>query len=414
MEAPMRAANYVVPILIASVVACGAADAGGELRLQPLDSPAAAGSSEPNLTERDGVIRLSWLEPRPEGGHSLRFATLRGDGWDAPRTISEGDGWFVNWADFPSLVALSDDRLAAHWLVRSGPGTYAYDVHVSQSADGGESWTPSVVPHRDGTQTEHGFVSLFPWEDGNLAAIWLDGRNFVGAEGHGHDAPGGGPDMMLKHTTFTADGTPTAEVLLDPRICDCCQTSVALTSRGPLAVYRDRSADEVRDISVVRYVDGRWTEPRPVHRDEWRIPGCPVNGPAVTAEGDRVAVAWFTAADDEPRVQIAFSDDAGESFDAPLRVDGGDPIGRVDVIMLADGDALVSWVERAGDGAEIRLRRMRPQGGGTAWSVAATSAARASGFPRMALGRDRLVLAWTEPGTDGGDSHVRTAVARLR
>jgi hypothetical protein len=390
--------------------ACDRADPTAIHDLQDLASPAAPGSGEPNLFALGERVYLSWLEPLPGGEYALRFAAGDGTGWSEARTIATGADFFVNWADFPSVVALPDGRLAAHWLVRSGPGTYAYDVHLSQSHDGGRSWSPGVVPHRDGTQTEHGFASLFPWHDGHLAAVWLDGRNFEGAPAHGDHASG--PEMMLRQTTFAPDGTLGPETVLDGRICDCCQTAVALTSRGPLVAYRDRSPDEIRDISVVRYDGGRWSEPRPVHRDGWQIPGCPVNGPAAAARGERVAVAWFTAAQERPRVYIAFSDDAGSRFASPVRLDGGDPLGRVDVVLLDDGDALVSWIERVGDGAEIRLRRVTRAGrAGPHATLSATAAARAAGFPRIARLGDRLVIAWTQPGDP---REVRTVVARLR
>jgi len=406
----------LVPLAILAILlaaGCGAGAGEAELRLQPLDSPASEGSSEPNLFARDGDVLISWQESLEGGGHALRFARLEGDAWTPARTIAEGDGWFANWADFPSIVGLPDGRLAAHWLVRSGPGTYAYDVHIALSEDGGESWSDAIVPHDDGTETEHGFASLFPWADGSLAAVWLDGRNFAGVE-NGHDGHGAGHDMTLRQTTLSRSGARGADVVIDPRVCDCCQTSVALTTDGPAVFYRDRSADEIRDIAVSRFRDGAWTPPATVHDDGWRITGCPVNGPASSAYGSRVAVAWFTAADDDPRVLLAFSDDSGRSFGEPVRVDAGDPIGRVDVVLDGEEAALVSWVERAGEEAEIRLRMVTPAGAGAAWRIAGTSTARASGFPRIARAGENLVVAWTEPGQNGGPSHVRTALARLR
>ena len=119
---------------------------------------------------------------------------------------------------------------------------------------------------------------------------------------------------------------------------------------------------------------------RPVARarDGWRIGGCPTNGPAVAATGHRVAVAWFTAADDRPRVQVAFSTDAGATFAAPLRIDGGQPVGWADAVLLDDGRALVSWLERTGEGTgEIRLRVVGGDSAGTPIAVAAASSGRA-------------------------------------
>ena len=164
-------------------------------------------------------------------------------------------------------------------------------------------------------------------------------------------------------------------------------------------VYRDRTDQEVRDIAVVRYEKGAWTQPRLVHRDNWKIAACPVNGPAVSAQGNRVAVAWFTAANDQPRVYVAFSRNAADNFATPIRVDDGAPAGRVDVQALPDNGALVSWLERVNDRAEVRIRRIYADGRrGPAKTVATSSAERASGFPHIIWRGKDVVLAWTEPG----------------
>lgn len=410
MDIPIRLRLLAIP-LAAALTACGAEPQARPAALREVATPAGAGSAQPNLSAANGRVYLSWLEPAGDDRHVLRFAVWEGEAWSDAYTIAEGTDYFVNWADFPSLIELPDGRLAAHWLVKSGPASYAYDVHIAQSADGGRTWSAPVTPHRDGTETEHGFASLFPWADGHLGAIWLDGRNYAEAEAHDGGGHATGAEMTLRHAVLRPSGEIDAETLLDGRVCDCCQTSVALTARGPVAVYRDRSPDEIRDIAIVRFVDGRWTTPRPVHEDGWRIPGCPVNGPAVAADGERVAVAWYTMAADTPRVRVAFSDDAGVRFGAPLRVDGGDPVGRVDVLLLDDGSAVVSWLERVGEDAEIRIRRVARDGQlGPARVISPTSPARSSGFPRMARAGDVLLLAWTDPAEP---SRVRSAVARL-
>lgn len=217
--------------------------------------------------------------------------------------------------------------------------------------------------------------------------------------------------MNLRYTTIDAKGRLSEEALLDSRVCDCCQTSAALTADGAIVVYRDRSEKEVRDISVVRFSKGQWTEPRTLNADGWEIHGCPVNGPSVSAEGKRVAVAWFTAAKETPRVKVAFSSDAGATFASPILVDEGSPVGRVDVLMLTDGSAIVSWLERTTKGGEVEVRRVKPDGSrDDATTVAESSAARVSGFPQMARSGNEIIFAWTAPGTP---SRVRTAVGRL-
>jgi hypothetical protein len=367
-------------------------------QVRELPSPAGPESGQPNLAvSPDGRVYLSWIERLGAGRYSLRFAVKEGDGWSAPRVIAEGSNWFVNWADFPSLVALTDGSLAAHWLVKSGPGTFDYDVTIARSLDGGKTWGRPLVPHRDGVKTEHGFVSMFGSKDGALAAVWLDGREMKpgasdGSNDHGH----GRGNMTLRYVKVNRDGTLADEAALDGRVCECCQTSAALTDDGPVVVYRDRSDEEIRDISVIRWRKGKWSQPRPVHPDGWRINGCPVNGPAVAASGRRVAVAWFTGAGDTPRVKLAFSTDAGETFGAPITVDSGNPAGRVDVLLLDDGSALASWLEKLPGGGEVRVRRVRPDGQSEPpVTVSASGTARSNGFPQMARAGDSVVFAWT-------------------
>jgi hypothetical protein len=353
---------------------------------------------------------MSWVEKVNDKRYALRTAAMDRNGWSIVRTVAEGDNWFINWADFPSVIALKDGTLAAHWLVKSGTATYAYDVNISQSKDAGRTWTKPIVPHTDNTQTEHGFVSLLPLTDGRLGAIWLDGRNLKNMKESSEHTPA--PESMtLRYATLDASGKLADEKELDERVCECCQTSAAITNAGPIVVYRDRSANEVRDIYVVREVNGAWTTPQPVFADNWQVNGCPVNGPAIAADGARVAVAWFTGAENTSRVKLAFSQDGGATFSQPAIVDEGETVGRVDTLLLQDGSALVCWLSGNTARAEIKVRRVRPDGAvGPAAVIAQTDISRSSGFPRMARLGDQIHFAWTEFGTP---SHIRTAALRL-
>ena len=385
-----RAGRRAGATLLAVALGC-LCSAAVVAQVRELPSPAGPASGQPNLaTGPDGRAYLSWIERLPGETLSLRFAVKEGARWSAPRVVGAGRNWFANWADFPSLIVLPDGSLAAHWLVNSGAGAYAFDVHIARSFDGGQTWSKSYVPHRDGTPTEHGFVSMFPTQSGGLAAVWLDGRaTKASADGHGHG------NMALRYAALRRDGRPEPEVLLDGRVCECCQTSAALTADGPVVAYRDRSEREMRDIAVVRLRGGRWTQPTLVHADNWQLDGCPINGPAVAAAGKQVGVAWFTAANDAPHVHVAFSSDAGATFAKPVPVDDGRPLGRVDILMLDDGSAVVSWLERTDTGGAVRVRRVWPDGKrGDSVTVAAAGIARANGFPQMTRAGDALVFAW--------------------
>ncbi len=375
-----------------------------------LETPTAQGSLAPNLARgADGSVVLSWIEPDGDQD-ALRFAVFEDDHWRDTRTVVTGKDWFVNWADFPSVVPVSESLWAAHWLVRRDAGGYAYDVHAAFSNDSGNTWSEPFTPHTDGTDTEHGFVTMFP-SHGGVGMIWLDGRKMVNEYDHNDVGASG---MTLRAATFGADFAPAGETLVDNLICDCCQTDVALTSQGPVAVYRNRTVDEVRDIHLTRFVDGEWQPGTAVGDDNWEIPGCPVNGPVIQAAGSSIAVAWFSAGNLQPKVQVAWSDDAGRTLSEPVAVAAGGLLGHVGAAMLPAGDMAVTWLSNAGGGtAELHVRRVSAAGeSGPDQVVAEATGIAPFSVPQVLLTGDSLLLAWTD--RSGEHSLVKTALVPLR
>jgi hypothetical protein len=382
------------------------------LIVQEIAAPIKENTAEPELTTTDGRVVLSWFEKTGEKKYALRFSTRENEKWSDVQTIAKGENFFVNWADFPSVVMKTDKTLTAHWLVKSAAKPYAYDVNIAFSSDGGKSWTKPMKPHTDNTETEHGFVSLLDLDDGKTGVVWLDGRKFQGAkEGEtrhdGHDAK---KEMTLRYAAIDKDGKLFDETELDGRVCDCCQTSAAKTSDGAIVVYRDRTEEEIRDISAVRFVNGGWEKPQKISTDNWNINGCPVNGPVVAAKEKQVAVVWYTEAESQHQVKVAFSNDAGATFGQPVIVDDGKAMGRTDLLMLDDGSVLVVWLAGNASGAEIKCRRVKPYGTmDDVFKITDTSIERKSGFPRIAQSGKEIIFAWTDIAT----SRVRVAVAKL-
>lgn len=374
--------------------------------LEEIASPAGAGAAEPFLFARGDRVLLSWLEPVAGTDRvALRFADYGAGKWTPARTIVERNDLFVNWADFPSVVEDPNGVLFAHWLQKSGTETYAYDVRMSTSKDDGATWREPFLLNRDGRKAEHGFVALVPLAGGGVGATWLDGRKMKSASGADHEHDAG--DMTIRYATVDAAGSVTNDVELDPRTCECCTTGMTMTPSGPVIVYRDRSPEEIRDISFVRHVSGAWTKPKTLHADNWNTDGCPVNGPQIDAVGTSVAAAWFTGAGDKGRVFVAFSSDGGASFGAPVKIDEGKPIGRVDVILLGAETALVTWLEQTATGGEIRARLVRRSGEAEpSIKIADSSTARAAGFPRISRVGSDVYFAWTEQDVKSKRIHV--------
>ncbi len=364
-----------------------------ESSLKQLNSPADSVSAEPYLfTDKNGLVYLSWIEKSKENS-VLKFSVLTNETWSEPNTIASGNNWFVNWADYPMLVSDGSNNLMAHILQKSEEGKYTYDVKFILSADKGKLWSDLKILHDDRKKAEHGFVSLIPYDD-QFFVSWLDGRNTASEEkdtsAH-HDGHHG--SMSLRAALINKQGNKTDEWELDNRVCDCCQTSAALTANGPVVVYRDRSEEEIRDMSIVRFVNGKWTAPKNIFPDQWKIAGCPVNGPRAVAEGNNLAIAWFSSPDKKPQVNIIFSEDGGANFNKPIRIDEDSAIGRVDVVMLDKKSAMVSWME----GAVIKAVKVYKDGKkDTAIIIASSSESRSSGFPQMAKSRNNLVFAWTD------------------
>ena len=375
-----------------------------------LQMDAAAGSMSPNLAAGpDGTTVLSWIEP--EGtGHALRYSVFDDHAWSDTRTVVTGDNWFVNWADFPSVVPVADSDWAAHWLVRREAGGYAYDIHAAFSKDGGKSWSQPFLPHTDDTDTEHGFVTIFPDQDG-IGMVWLDGRKFVNEYDENDVAASG---MTLRSAVFDLDGVAKNEALVDDLICDCCQTDVAVTSRGPVAVYRDRTTEEIRDIYLSRSIEGEWQTGSAVAIDNFEIPGCPVNGPVIQANGDDLAVAWFSGDNEQPKVQVAWSGDAGQTMTQPVRVADSDLYGHVGAAMLPTGDMAITWLGTAGDGtAALHVRRVSSTGEtGPDLVIAEAAGVAAFSVPQVLIAGENLLLAWTD--TSGDKSQVKSALIPLQ
>ena len=409
--AAMRAVGLVaVPFAVLLAAGADQRPAPGPVSWQPsierLQSPARSASGQPQLTVSSAGVLLSWVE-RAGSRATLKFAERSGSGWSPVRTAATGTNWFVNWADVPSVLRLDDRTLVAHWLQKSGAGTYAYDVRLARSTDDGRTWSASTTPHHDGLQREHGFASLLPMPGRGLALIWLDGRHTSATADH--DASGA---MSLRYATFDGQWRQTSEVQVDDRVCDCCPTTAVMTGDGPLVAYRDRSGDETRDIYVARLEGQAWSTPRAAHADNWQIAACPVNGPRLSARGRDVALAWFTGRDDVGRSFVAFSNDAGRSFGRPIQVDTGGSLGRVDVALLPDGSAVASWMESSDKGGRIGIRRVTTAGDTSPpTTVATVSTGRISGYPRLAVHAGELVIAWTEG--DASATRVQTAVAKV-
>lgn len=376
-----------------------ASAANGDYRHEVWVLPAAAGSSGPDLSiAADGRLLLSWINQTQGRRNVLQFGSYTNKGgWQSqPRTVAVGNSLMVNWADTPHMRGTPDGALWMQWLQTDANTPMAYDTVLARSRDGGQTWTQMTRVNNDEKAAEHGFAAM--WADGenSIGIAWLDGREKESAHGEKHDATG---SMQVRALDFNLDLQRGTDSVLDARACDCCQTDAAVTTKGPLVVYRDRSDDDIRDIAVVRRTAGTWGAPVSVHADGWKIAGCPVNGPAITAIGNDAVVAWYSEGGNAPALRLARTTDSGDSFAEPVVVDSGKQVlGRVDVAMDAT-QAWVTWLREANGVQTLMLARYTPDLSRELQRIEiATLKGRghATGSPKLAVDSTAAWLVWTD------------------
>lgn len=241
---------------------------------------------------------------------------------ESPAVVVDGDHVYVTWAK-------------AH--PQATPETpFSSELRLSRSADGGQTFAPSIRVNDDDTVINHTFDALHRASDGNLYFSWIDGR-----EGKKD------PATFVAHSPDRGH-TVTANVKVDESTCVCCRTALASAPDGTLYVAWRKVLGDVREVVVARSDDGGQTfsSSAIVGHDEWVFPSCP-HRPAsmgVDQQG-RLYIAWYTeGADETPAVYFAYSDDRGRSFSPKRQLNlakgtfpdhpqmAVDPAGRVVVV----------------------------------------------------------------------------------
>lgn len=359
---------------------------GQALKVQPAPNPSGPDSSQVNLTAtQDGNILMTWIE-----GDALKFAIHKGGQWSEARTIASKRHFFHHPAELPEVIAMPGGSYLAHWIEAPEKESEAEFIWVSSSRDG-VKWTTPVAGSRDKSDVQHGLASMAPSGEKEASIFWLFAKN-------GPDKP-----TSLMRTVVGIDGNEIREETLAPDVCECCPTAVAKTAHGLLLAYRAHTKDDIRDIAVTRFDGGRWTSPKIVYPDKWQVDACPVNAASIAAKGENVAIAWYTAADDKARVELAFSPDSGATFTKAAVVSTGSSYGYASIAIDDAGGAYVSWVERGGDGAKVLARHV-PNSGAPGPVVEVAAGTRKSlGYPRLVRVGNETWIAWNN------DSKVQTA-----
>ena len=379
-------------LVVLAALLCGCSESKTN---EPWLMPTTDSAAQPRLLAHNDQLYLSWLEKSEAGAHCLRLAVAdNSERWSAEREVACGSDWFINWADRPGIAVDGSGQLWAWWLKKSADATYAYDVWFTRSGDQGMSWSEPQILHDDGTQTEHGFVSAFA-DSAGMNFVWLDGRETAGGGHTGHDMHGSEGAMTLRSAAIDRNGKKQAEQLLDSRVCDCCQTASVAANDSAYLLFRDRSETEIRDISYSVKQNGQWTAPKMLHEDNWLMPACPVNGPALLADGDSAWAAWFTMAGDVASIRSIRIEPEGVIPSSYQQVVSGPAVlGRVTWIRQKSGP-VVLWMEER---ERIQTIKFAAVSAASQTHLLSTISGRgrATGVPEAANLGDTAYVVWTD------------------
>jgi hypothetical protein len=356
------------------------------LKVDALTNPSGPNSSQVNWSvTQDGNAIMSWVE-----SDVLKYSIRKGGQWSEARVIASKRHFFHHPAELPEVIGMPNGAYMAHWIETPKPDSEAEFPFVSASRDG-VKWTAPAPGQRDKSDVEHGLASMVSNGDGTASLFFLQSLK-------GPDAP-----TSLMRSIISANGNEIKEETLDPDVCECCPTATGKTSRGLIVVYRDHTKEDIRDMAVTRFENGRWTSPKIIYPDKWQVDACPVNAGAVATKGDRVAVSWYTAGGDKPRVELSLSPDSGADFGKATVVSTGSAYGYTSIAIDDAGGAYVSWLERNGDNAKLLVRHVGADGMAGPVTQVATGTRKSLGYPRIVRVGNELLIGWNT------DSKVMTA-----
>jgi len=358
------------------------------------------------LRSPDGVPALAYVETI-DSGHQFAYRLWKGSGWGESVAIGTDTAMLVNWADRPQLAFGPAGSAYAHWLTLDDRGDFAYGISATRSSDNGQTWSAPSRPYSDTAVAEHGFAQWLPYDDG-AQLVWLDGRDF-----DGHPDPSQAR-MEVRMNEWPADGGWSAETVLDSSACTCCPMTAVQTPTGAYElIYRDRTADEIRDFSRL-HIDpvASSSEARgPLHDDGWQIAACPVNGASLAANADRVLAVWYTAAGNGPQVLAAWRAHDDTQYGDPFALHTHAPLGRIATAADDEGRFYAVWLQTNETGG-VDWVGMRWDAAGKRLTeepevLVAASERRAGGFPALVGLEEGAMLGWTNPSPE---PHVMTGI----
>ncbi|ELR71082.1 glycosyl hydrolase [Fulvivirga imtechensis AK7] len=295
---------------------------------------------------------LCWTEKiSDKEGHVMKFATFEAlhQRFGEPVTVTSSTGTRAHDESMNKIAFKEDGTVVAMFAIKhpTEENRFAGSIMYSLSSDEGKTWTSPEYLHDDTAKTYgRSFFDIATLPDGEVGAIWLDGRF--------GDASTGSVIFFDKTEEGTGFG-------LDKQVgestCECCRTDLFVDPAGNVHIaYRDilfppTLMGQVRDmVHSISYDGGQtFSNAKRISEDNWAIEGCPHTGPSLAVNRHGLHAVWFTAGGDEGVYHVS-STDNGQTFTTREKI--SKTARHPQMISLPSGALAVVWDEFQGHSEE--------------------------------------------------------------
>ena len=165
---------------------------------------------------------------------------------------------------------------------------------------------------------------------------------------------------------------------------------------GSAVVYRDRLPQEIRDISLVHLKNDAWSKPSRIQKDNWVMPGCPVNGPSIATNGNIIAVSRFTVIKNKAKIILKLFKDGQVKSGKEIILDENVPVGRCVTVCSKDSVYNI-WIGVDKNQSVLRMAEVSLFGKiKRKMTLVPIDEDRSSGMPRAIFINNYLWVSWTD------------------
>lgn len=288
----------------------------------------------------DGSPIVYWIEKESKTNKNIVAFTFLDKSTNSfgkrmyiPATSGCNDG---HGQGMPKISFKKDGTMIVVYHVRipTEASPFAGKIYYSMSSDKGNTWTTPAIIHNDTlANNSHGFPALASLPDGEVAAVWLDGRNKLPHS-----------ELYMAQTT-KGKGFQESGKIGGPA-CQCCKLDMYLDQQNLIHVlYRGIGDSSIRDIMhIYSNNNGIFSSPEKISNDGWKIKGCPHAGPGMIQYNDTLHYAWFTMGNGKGIYHVT-SDLKGQIYSNRRSIAGNEFAKYPQLTKLHNGDLAIVWQE---------------------------------------------------------------------